>query len=295
MADQFSVLDFQARKERGEPIVMVTAYDFPTARLADEAGVDAILVGDSLAMVALGYESTVPVTLEEMIHHTRAARRGCRRALLVGDLPFLSYQVSAEQAVASAGRLVKEGGASAVKLEGGHEQLAAVRALVRAGIPVMGHLGLTPQTASLAGGYRVQGRDPARARRLMEDALLLEEAGVFALVLECVPRQLAGFLRRRLGVPVIGIGAGPECDGQVLVLSDLLGLFDRFIPRFVERYAELGRAAGEALARFAADVRSGRFPEDRHSFHLAEAEWEAVLTALEGMPQLGREPAPPPA
>ncbi len=295
MADRFSVTDFRARKERGEPIVMLTAYDFPTARLADEAGVDAILVGDSLGMVALGYESTVPVTLEEMIHHTRAARRGCRRALLVGDLPFLSYQISPEQAVASAGRLVKEAGAQAVKLEGGREQMEAVRAIVRAGIPVMGHLGLTPQTASLAGGYRVQGRDPAQARRVLEDALLLEEAGVFALVLECVPRQLAGFLRRRLRVPVIGIGAGPECDGQVLVLSDLLGLFDRFIPSFVARYAELGRAAGEALARFTADVRAGRFPEDRHSFHLTEAEWEAVRSALADLPQVGREPAPPSA
>lgn len=279
--DPLSILDLAAKKDRGEPIVMLTAYDYPTARLADAAGADVILVGDSLGMVALGYESTVPVTLEEMIHHTRAARRGCQRALLVGDLPFLSYQVSPEQAVTSAGRLVKEGGATAVKLEGGREQLPAVSAIVRAGIPVMGHLGLTPQTASLAGGYRVQGREAASARRLLEEASLLEEVGVFALVIECVPRELAGLVRRRLRIPVIGIGAGPDCDGQVLVLSDVLGLFDRFLPRFVERYADLAKIAVEALAAFTRDVREARFPAERHTFTMPAEEWEKLLRELD--------------
>ncbi len=273
--------EIQASKERGEPLVMVTAYDYTTALLADRSGVDLVLVGDSLGMVVLGYESTVPVTMDEMVHHTRAAARGCRRAFVVGDLPFMSYQVSAEDAVRSAGRLVKEGGADAIKLEGGREMLPQVRAITAAGIPVMAHLGLTPQTATRLGGYRVQGRDAAGARRILEDALLLEEAGAFAVLVECVPDRLAGLLRRRLRVPLIGIGAGPDCDGQVLVFHDLLGLYDRFTPRFVKRYADLGAAAVQALSAYADDVRGRRFPGPEHGFTIPEAEMDALLRTLE--------------
>lgn len=271
----------QQLKEQGQPITMVTAYDYPTALIGDRAGVDMVLVGDSLGMVALGYESTVPVTMEEMVHHTRAVVRGCRGALVVADMPFMSYQVSPVRAVENGGRLIKEGGAQAVKMEGGREVEGAVRALVAAGIPVMGHLGLTPQTATKLGGYRVQGRDPASAGRILADALLLEEAGVFALVVECIPDRLASVLRRRLRVPLIGIGAGPGCDGQVLVLSDLLGLFDRFAPRFMKRYADLGAAAVEAVGRFADEVRTGRFPDEDHSFSVRDTTYDEALRRLE--------------
>lgn len=280
-----TITDLAGRKRSGPPIVMVTAYDYPTALIADRAGVDVILVGDSLGMVALGYDSTVPVTLAEMVHHTRASARGVRSAFLVADLPFMSYHVSPEQAVRSAGRLVKEGGAEAVKLEGGREFLPAVRAIVSAGIPVMAHLGLTPQTATRLGGYRVQGRDAASARRILEDALLLQEAGAFAVLVECIPDRVSGLLRRRLAVPLIGIGAGPDCDGQVLVLSDLLGLYDRLSPRFAKRYADLGRLATEAVAAFAREVRAGEFPAAEHSFALPADEYARLLAALD-------EPAP---
>lgn len=271
-----------AKKKMQERIVMVTAYDFPTAQLADRAGVDIVLVGDSLGMVALGYESTVPVTMDEMIHHTKACSRGCRQALIVADMPFMSYQVNPAQAVENAGRLVKEGGAQAVKVEGGRETLSAIEAITAAGIPVMGHLGLTPQTATLHGGYRVQGKTPQSALRILEDAMLLERAGVFALVLECVPDRIAGLIREAVGIPIIGIGAGPLCDGQVLVISDLLGLFDRFTPRFVKRYAELGQAASQALTTFADDVRKGSFPGAEHSFTISDEEFEACKAFMLG-------------
>lgn len=276
-----TIPDILVKRETGEKIVMVTAYDYPTALLADRAEVDLVLVGDSLGMVALGYESTVPVTMDEMVHHTRAVARGCRKTMIVADMPFMSYQVSPEEAVRNAGRLVKEGGAAAVKVEGGREVSAAVRAIVDAGIPVMGHLGLTPQTATKLGGYRVQGRDPAAARRILEDAWLLEDTGAFSLVVECVPREVAGLIRSRLRIPLIGIGAGAGCDGQVLVIADLLGLFERFQPRFVKRYARLGEAGEAALREFAADVRAGRFPDTDHAFSLPEDEVAAVRAALE--------------
>lgn len=269
-----AITDFAEKKARGERIAMVTAYDYPTALLADAAGVDMLLVGDSLGMVALGYDSTVPVTMDEMVHHTRAVARACRYAFIVADMPFMSYHASVQDAVRNAGRLIKEGGAHCVKLEGGRDFAAAVRAIVAAGIPVMAHLGLTPQTATMLGGYRVQGRDAATARRILDDALLLQEAGAFAVLVECVPDRVSGVLRRRLAVPLIGIGAGADCDGQVLVLSDLLGIYDRLQPRFVKRYARLGPAAVEAISRFAAEVREGAFPGPGHSFTIPDQEFE---------------------
>jgi 3-methyl-2-oxobutanoate hydroxymethyltransferase len=245
---------------------MVTAYDYPSALLADQAGMDMLLVGDSLGMVVLGYQSTVPVTMDEMVHHTRAVMRANPAALVVADLPFLSYQASVTDAVYNAGRLVKEGGADAVKLEGGRAMVPMVRAIVDAGIPVMGHLGLTPQSVVQLGGYRVQGREKDAADRIAADAEALVEAGVFSLVLECVPADLARRITAELPVPTIGIGAGPDCDGQVLVYHDLLGLFDRFQPKFVKRYVNLGEAIVKALADYREEVRQGKFPGEEHSF-----------------------------
>ncbi len=262
-----TVREFQ--KAKGQRLVYVTAYDYPTARLAEEAGVDAILVGDSLGMVVLGYESTVPVTLEEMLHHTKAARRGAPRTFLVADLPYLSY-ATLEHALQSATRLIKEGGADAVKLEGGKEVVEVVKGLVRAGVPVLGHVGLTPQTASILGGFRLQGKDLDSARRILEDALALEEAGVFGVVLELVPSPLARLVTERLSVHTIGIGAGPFTDAQVLVFHDLVGLFEGFKPRFVKRYLEAAPLFRQALARYAEEVRSGLFPGEEHSFEMAE-------------------------
>ncbi|MDN5348455.1 MAG: 3-methyl-2-oxobutanoate hydroxymethyltransferase [Clostridia bacterium] len=253
-------------KMRGEKIAMVTAYDYPTALLADRAGMDMLLVGDSLAMVVLGYEGTVPVTMEEMLHHTKAVMRARPAAFVVADLPFLSYQVGREEAIRNAGRFLKEGGADAVKLEGGGAMVPIVRAVVEAGIPVMGHLGLTPQTASLLGGFRVQGKGAEAAERIMADAKALEEAGAFSLVLECVPSALAAEITAQLKIPVIGIGAGPHCDGQVLVFHDLVGLFDRFLPKFVKRYANLSEEIVAALSQYCQEVRTGVFPGEEHSF-----------------------------
>ena len=255
-------------KQRGEPLVMVTAYDYPFARLADRAGVDMVLVGDSLGNVVLGYPTTVPVTLDDILHHTRAVRRGVERALVVADMPFLTFHLSVEEALRNAGRILQEGGAEAVKLEGGGRVVEVVHRLTEAGIPVMGHLGLLPQKVHALGGYRVQGRDEEEARRLLDDAVALEQAGAFSIVLEMVPRELARMISRRLRIPTIGIGAGPDCDGQVLVLHDLLGLTQGRVPRFARRYAELGQVALEALRRYAADVRGRAFPTDEHSYHL---------------------------
>ncbi len=252
---------------------MLTAYDYPTAKLAAEAGVDVLLVGDSLGMVVLGYESTVPVTLEEMLHHTKAARRGAPDVHLVADLPYLA-DATPERALAAAGRLVKEGGADSVKLEGA--KLEVVRALVGAGVPVLGHVGLTPQTASSLGGYKVQGRNVAAAKQLLEDALALEEAGVWGVVLEMVPAQLADLISQELSVPTIGIGAGGGTDGQVLVFHDLIGVFDRFKPRFVKRYLEGGELIRQAIANYVGDVRGGRFPEEEHSYQMDAEELEGL-------------------
>ena len=268
------------KHERREPITMVTAYDFPTARLADEAGFDAILVGDSLAMVVLGHPDTLAVTMDEMLHHARAVRRGAERALLIGDMPFMSYQADEDDALRNAGRFLKEAGMEAVKLEGGRPVAAVVRRIVRAGIPVQGHIGLTPQSVNALGGWKVQGRTAAAARTLLEDALALEDAGCFSLVLESVPDRVAALITDRLHIPTIGIGAGPGTSGQVLVVHDVLGLFDRFTPRFVKRYAELGDAARSALEAFRADIQSGAFPAAEHSYTMDDEEWRAFLESI---------------
>jgi 3-methyl-2-oxobutanoate hydroxymethyltransferase len=255
-------------KQQREKITMLTAYDSPMARAVDEAGIDVILVGDSLGMVVLGYPTTLPVTMEDMVHHCKAVARGVSRALLVADLPFMSYQVSREDALRNAGRLVKEGAAEAVKLEGGAEVLGAVEAVVGAGIPVMGHLGLTPQSYHQMGGYRVQARSAEEADRLLKDAAALERAGIFSLVLEGIPAEVARRVTGALTVPTIGIGAGPFCDGQVLVAHDMLGLQDELSPKFVKRYAHARQLFVEAMRQFRDEVRSGVFPGPEHSYDL---------------------------
>jgi 3-methyl-2-oxobutanoate hydroxymethyltransferase len=269
---------FRRRKEQGEPIAMLTAYDYPAARALERAGIDAILVGDSLGMVALGYENTLPVTMDEMIHHCKAVARGASRPLLIGDMPFLSYQTSPVDAVRNAGRFLQEGGMEAVKLEGGREMLPAIRAVLDAGIPVLGHLGLTPQSVHKFGGMRPQARSAECARKLLENALLLEEAGVFAIVLESIPARLAELVSGKLSIPTIGIGAGSGCDGQVLVTNDLLGLYDRFTPRFVKQYAHLLEDMEHAFKEYIADVQSRAFPAAEHTIEMKEEEWEKLLT-----------------
>jgi len=267
-------------KNRGDKIVMITAYDAPAARLADEAGVELILVGDTAAMVMLGHESTVPVTLDEMIFLTRAVTRAARRPLVVGDLPFGTYEISDDQAVESAIRLVKEGGADVVKLEGAGRMVSRVRAIAESNIGVMGHVGLTPQSATKLGGFKAQGRSAKAALKLYEDALALQDAGCFAVVLEAVPAEVAERVTDALEVPTIGIGAGAACDGQVLVWHDMLGLYQGHTPRFVKRYAEVASVIGDAVAAYAADVRSGSFPEDRHTYSIPEDELALFEQAL---------------
>jgi len=257
---------FRQRKG-GDKLVVVTAYDATFARLVEQAGVDAILVGDSLGMVIQGHDSTLPVTLEHVIYHTRCVATGLRHTHLIGDLPFMSYQVSVEEAVRNAGRLVKEGGAHAVKLEGGERSAAAIRRIVQAGIPVMGHVGLTPQSVHQFGGYRIQGREEAAARMLVEDALAVVDAGIYSLVLEGIPADVAREITGQVSVPTIGIGASAHCDGQVLVLYDLLGMDDDFNPKFLKKYETLSDRIREAVKRYAGDVREGDFPDDDHSFN----------------------------
>jgi 3-methyl-2-oxobutanoate hydroxymethyltransferase len=271
---------FREKKERGEVITMLTAYDYPTALAMDQAGIDSILVGDSLGMVVLGYENTLPVTMDEMLHHCRAVARGAKTALLVGDMPFMSYQVSVEEAVRNAGRFLQQGGMDAVKLEGGRERADAIRAITGAGIPVMGHLGLTPQSVHQLGGYRAQGKTAAAAKRLLEDALLLEEAGCFSLVLESVPARLAGLISQRLSIPTIGIGAGAGCDGQVLVTHDLLGLFDRFTPKFVKQYANFHAAMQSVFRDYIEDVQMRAFPATEHCVEMSNEEWEGFMKVV---------------
>jgi len=264
--EKIRVATLQERKSRGQKIVMVTAYDYPTGRLADEAGVDVILVGDSLGNTVLGFENTIPVTLEQMIHHTAAVRRGAKRALLVGDMPFMTYKVTAEQGLRNAARFVQEGDAEAVKIEGGREVSATVRRIVEAGIPVMGHVGLTPQSVHAQSGYRVQGRGREEAQRLRDDAKALEDAGCFAVVLECLPWDLAREVTESLTVPTIGIGSGAECDGQVLVLCDLIGLSFGEPARFVKQYGQVGEMIRQAVAAFREEVRSGAYPDRGHAY-----------------------------
>jgi 3-methyl-2-oxobutanoate hydroxymethyltransferase len=276
-AGKLPLTDLADMKRRRERIVMVTAYDYPSGRLADAAGVDIVLVGDSAAMTVLGHESTTPATMDEMLMLTRAAARGAKRPLVVADMPFGSFQVSDEEAVQNAVRFVKEGGADAVKLEGAGPTVSRVLAVVGAGIPVMGHVGLTPQSATMLGGFRAQGRTAAKAAALLDDASTLEQAGCFAVVLEAVPAQVAARITEELGVPTLGIGSGRDCDGQVLVYHDLLGLYPGKSPRFVKRYAELAPVIEDALERYAADVRSGAFPGEEHTYSIPDDELAEFL------------------
>jgi 3-methyl-2-oxobutanoate hydroxymethyltransferase len=287
---RITVHELRRLKEQGEKIAMVTAYDATAARLVGEAGVDVVLVGDSLGMVVQGHDSTLPVTLDQMVYHSAMVRRGLARAgaraHLVGDLPFGSYQASADEAVKAAMRLVAEGGVEAVKLEGGSDYAEVIRRVVRAGVPVMGHIGLTPQSVHKLGGYVVQGKDAERAQALLRDARALEAAGCYAVVLECIPTELARIITGQLAIPTIGIGAGPSCDGQVLVLNDLLGLDDAFTPRFVRRYAELGAEVRGAVGRYAADVKAGAFPAEEHTFHSSSVRLVPVPDEDEGREDL---------
>ena len=264
------VADLWKMKEEGKKITMITAYSYPQAFIVDEAGIDIILVGDSLGMVELGYRDTVPVTMEEMLSHTKAVMRGVKRAHVVADLPFLSYHVSVEQAVTNAGILYKDGLADSVKLEGGQDMAPVVRAITKAGIPVFGHIGLTPQTAAMLGGFKVQGKSVKDAKKVVEDALALEEAGAFALILEAIPKQLAQVITEKVKIPTVGIGGGIHCDGQVLVLHDMVGLFKRFTPKFVKVYADLYTAQVKAVKEYIEDVQQARFPGDEHSFTMKE-------------------------
>ncbi len=276
---RITVLTFQEKKQRGEPIVELTAYDHPTAQAVDAAGADAILVGDSLAMVVLGHPTTLAVTMDEMLHHARAVSRGGRRALLIGDLPFMSYQAEPAEGVRNAGRYLQEAGMDAVKLEGGRTYAKTAAAIVQAGIPVQGHVGLTPQSVNALGGFKVQGKTAEAARGLLHDALALEDAGCFSVVLECVPEPVAAVITERLRIPTIGIGAGRHTSGQVLVINDLLGLHPS-PPRFAPQYAELGVTMAEALSRFRADVASRAFPREEHVFRMPESEHQAFLRSV---------------
>ncbi len=267
--DKVTVPSLLVRKASGPKIVCLTAYDFPTAKILDEGGVDLILVGDSLGMVVLGYANTVPVTMDEMIHHTRAVSRAVKRALIVGDMPYFSFHLSADETVRNASRFLKEGGAAAVKIEGASKKrLKLVEAMVEAEIPVMGHVGLTPQSIHHLGRYRVKGTGAEEARRIVTDAVNLEKAGAFAVVLESMPVEIAEAITRKLGIPTIGIGAGPACDGQVLVFHDLMGYSTDYLPKFVRKYADLHGVISGAVAAYSGDVRAGRFPDDATSYHL---------------------------
>ena len=261
---------FKELKRQGKKIRMVTAYDYPTAVIIEKTDIEMILVGDSLGMVVLGYDGTVPVTVEDIIHHAKPVVKGAPNTHIVADMPFMSYQVSIEDAIRNAGRLIKESGADSVKLEGGLDYAPTVKAIVKAGIPVMGHIGLTPQTAGSLGGFKVQGKDAKAAQNLIDSAIALEDAGAFAIVLECIPAPLAKIISQKLTIPTIGIGAGVYCDGQVLVTQDMLGLFDRFVPKFVKQYAQIGQLELEAFNKYAEEVALGVFPDDAHSFSMKE-------------------------
>lgn len=266
MAEQkVTTATIRERKTKREKITMLTAYDYATAIALDESGVDVILVGDSLGMVVLGYDSTLPVTMEDMLHHTKAVARGTKRALVIADMPFLSYQISQEKAIYNAGRFLQEAGAHGVKLEGGMEIADLIRKITSIGIPVMGHLGLTPQSVHQLGGYKIQGKEDAAAKKIMEGAKAIEEAGAFSIVLECVPAPLAKEITQFVSIPTIGIGAGADCDGQVLVINDMLGMFERFTPKFVKRYCNLHAQMKESVRQYIDEVKSGAFPDEEHS------------------------------
>lgn len=278
--DKVTIHTLRTMKQRGERISVLTAYDYPTALMLDQSGIDMILVGDSLGMVVHGFENTLPVTMDMMIMHCQAVRRGTQRAFLVGDMPFMSYQTSLEEAKRNAGRFLAEGGVDAVKLEGGQHMAETVRALVEIGIAVQGHIGLTPQSVSALGGFKVQGKSLDAARKLIDEARILEEAGAFSIVLEAVPAQLATLVSRKISIPTIGIGAGAGCDGQVLVSHDLLGLFDRFTPKFVRQYAQIGQAMRDAFTAYRDDVQAGSFPASEHSFSMQDEVWQAIESEL---------------
>jgi 3-methyl-2-oxobutanoate hydroxymethyltransferase len=261
-----TINDLINKKAEGKKIVMLTAYDFPFARIADEAGMDALLVGDSLAMVVQGLENTLPVTMDEMVYHTKIVSNGAKKAMVMGDMPFMSYQTGVGDAVRNAGRFIKEGGAAAVKMEGGSEVAEHILAMTRSDIPVMAHIGLTPQSIHRMGGYKVQGKTDEAQKRLVEEARIVEDAGAFALVLEAIPMDLAKTITEAITIPTIGIGAGPYCDGQILVLHDVIGLFERFTPRFVKKYANLKDAALKAMTEYREEVEKGLFPSEDHSF-----------------------------
>lgn len=263
-----TVSTLQQAKENGQKITMLTAYDYSTAKLMDEAGIDMILVGDSLGNVILGYEDTISVTMEDMIHHGAAVSRGVKETMVVVDMPFMSYQISVEEAVTNAGRLMKEGRANAVKLEGGKSVCPQIKAITQAGIPVVAHLGLTPQSINALGGYKVQGKSEDAAKKLLEDALAVQEAGAFALVLECVPTKLASLITKKLTIPTIGIGAGNECDGQVLVYQDMLGMFSDYVPKFVKQFAKVGEIMKKAFSDYKEEVASGAFPAEKNSYKI---------------------------
>lgn len=276
---RITVPDLAAMKRRGEKIPMITAYDYTAAILADAAAIPVVLVGDSLGMVVLGHDSTIPVTIADVIHHTKAVARGSRNALIVADLPFMTYQIAPAQALGNAARLLQEGGAHTVKLEGGARIAPTVRRIVDCDIPVMGHIGVTPQSVNALGGYRVRGRSPEQAAQLLQDALALEAAGAYAVVLELVPAPLARIISQKLTIPTIGIGAGPDCDGQVQVLHDMLGLFTDFVPRHAKQYANLGQTIKDAFEQYALEVRDGAFPTEKESFAMDES----LLTGLENL------------
>jgi 3-methyl-2-oxobutanoate hydroxymethyltransferase len=261
-----TITDIKEMKQKKEKIPMLTAYDYVTAKMVDEAGVPSILVGDSLGMVMLGYESTIPVTMEDMLHHTRAVARGARKALIIGDMPFMSYHASMADALHNAARFIQEAGAQAVKLEGGEVVAETVRRLVECGIPVMGHIGLTPQSVNQLGGFKVQGKGLEDAKKLLDDARALEETGAFAVVLECIPAPLSKLITQKVGIPTIGIGAGPDCDGQVQVISDLLGLYTEFVPKHARQYARLAGQIRSAVCSYISDVKSVAFPTIEHSY-----------------------------
>jgi len=278
---KLTITEIKNKKEKKEKITMLTAYDYPLAKIIEKSGIDILLVGDSLGNVVLGYESTVSVTMDEMLHHAKAVRRGAPDTFLIGDMPFLSYQVSNEDAVRNAGRFIKEAGCDAVKIEGGSNVKGQIAAILKAGIPVLGHLGLTPQTATMLGGLKVQGRDLSSARNIYRDSLLLEEIGCFAIILECIPQQLAKIISEKLTIPVIGIGAGHLCDGQVLVTHDMLGLISRFKPKFVKQYLDLNSKIEEAVNKFKNDIEDNTFPAAEHSFKIKEDILEELLKELE--------------
>jgi len=276
MKNKFTVSSFLQAKANKEKITMLTAYDYSMAKIVNDAGIDSILVGDSLGMVVQGYESTLEVTMDDMVYHCRAVARGAENALIVGDMPFLSYHISVEEAVRNAGRLIQEGKAHAVKLEGGVDQVDTVTAIVKAQIPVMGHIGLTPQSVNLFGGFKVQGKDTAQAQKVIDDALALEAAGVFAIVLEGIPEKLATLITQKISVPTIGIGAGRYCDGQVLVIHDLLGMYSGQSPKFSKRYAALNETIKDSVTTYITEVKSVKFPEEKHTFSIDDA----VIAAL---------------